>query len=264
MKWLLTSVLLLVGTGQLHAAFIYFDNFDGNQAAGAGVSATFAGYFNLVSVQGYAGIGTGSNIFSGNLLQNDSGGVTQAPQTIPPQLTSLTLTGLPAHTSVDLHFLLAVINSWDGLPGTHGFAGGDYFNVTIDGNTVFSYAFDNFYDFNQTYIPPIGVQLTSRPFADLGFPDPNGQFADSAYNLGLDPVFSNIPHTSSTITIDWFASGPGWQGGTDESWGMDNLSISVNSVPEPASVTMLAIAGLCLLEYSRRRRGTNQPGRLRG
>ena len=37
-----------------------------------------------------------------------------------------------------------------------------------------------------------------------------------------------IAHTSDTLTIDFFASGSGWQGGNDESWAIDNLQVTTH------------------------------------
>ena len=53
----------------------------------------------------------------------------------PASKTTLTLTGLPSHTSLDLDFVLAILESWDGEDGDHG---PDHFNVSVDGNLVFS------------------------------------------------------------------------------------------------------------------------------
>ena len=67
-------------------------------------------------------------------------------------------------------------------------------------------------------------------------------YNDSAYDLGLDTAFQNIPHTGDTLTVEWFADGAGWQGINalfgnthDESWAIDNVSITLNgaSVPLP-------------------------------
>src|SRR5262249_36330283 len=93
--------------------------------------------------------------------------------------TTLTLTNLPAHTSIDLNFLLGIINTWDGLDRSPT-SSPDYFNVTVDGVSLFHETFSNFDDPSQTYVPPPGVQLTPRigpmpgdrffdVFADLGF-----------------------------------------------------------------------------------------------
>jgi hypothetical protein len=181
----------------------------------SGTPAEFSGTTTIESVQGYAGLGTGSNVFGGNFLRNNS---------LPDGKTTLTLTGLPAHSSINIGFLLAIIDSWD---GTGCFPTDDIFNVSVDGNLIFSETFVN-HDIcgAQSYIPPAGVELAHK--VDLGFTTGVAWF-DSAYDMGLDPTFQNIPHTSSILTIEWFASGGGFQGGTDESWAIDNVFVLVDN-----------------------------------
>lgn len=174
----------------------------------SGVPSEFSGITTNEGVQGYAGLGTGPNVFGGDFLRNTS---------VPEAKTTLTLTGLPPHTSISLSFLLATIDSWD---GNGCFAGvTDGFNVSMDGTTIFSEVFENSTCGVQTYIPPVGVELARR--ASLGFNTAPVYYGDSAYDMGLDPTFQNIPHADSTLTIEWFTSGGGWQGGTDESWAID-------------------------------------------
>ncbi len=188
----------------------------------SGMPAEFSGTTTIEGVQGYAGLGTGSNVFGGDFLRNSS---------LPDSKTTLTLTGLPAHSSINIGFLLAIIDSWDGIGC---FAGPDVFNVTVDGISIFSEAFDNSNTDcgYQGYNPPSGVELAREVNLGFGFGEP--YFRDSAYDMGLDPTFQNIPHTSSTLTIEWFASGPLWQGGADESWAIDNVFVLVDNVAPTA------------------------------
>ena len=51
---------------------------------------------------------------------------------------------------------------------------------------------------------------------------------DSGYNMGLDPTFDRIPHTANTLTIEWFASGGGWNGGVQESWAIEDVEVILN------------------------------------
>ncbi len=93
-----------------------------------------------------------------------------------------------------------------------------------------------------------GGLLTPRPYSDLGFLSTGPANAlDSAWDLSLDPVFQNIPHTASTLTIDIFADGAGFQGGANESFGIDNLNVVLNGVPVIATAvsndTLLGSAG---------------------
>jgi hypothetical protein len=220
----------------------FFDDFDGAQSAYPGVTAVWSGVTTLEPVQGFAGLGTSSQ-FGGSFLRNDSA---------PPTSTKLTLSNLPYHTAVDLSFLLAVIDSWDGVGSTWGF---DTFTVTVDGNTVFSDVLDNAGPVVapggvpgvQTYVPPPGVEVIRM--AELGFRDIDINDQESAYDMAFDPSFNNIPHSNSTMTIEWLAGGPGWQGGIDESFAIDNLSVSL--VPEP-SASLLAALGFSFAAFGRR------------
>ena len=214
----------------------------------SGVPAQLSGTTTLVPVQGYVGIGTGTNLFSGRLLENATGGTEAAPGTLVQTASTLTLTNLPTHTSIDVNFLLAIINSWDGLSAANPTQAPDFFNVRVDGTLIFHGSFDNFRQgANQGYVAPAGVQLTPYPLVDLGFISTSPVNAvDSAWNMGLDPLFDNIPHTASTLRIDFFADGAGFQGGTNESWGIDNLRVNLNGVPivNPAfSDTLLGNSG---------------------
>lgn len=199
----------------------------------SGLPAEFSGTANsIVGVQGFSGLGPAGNKFSGNLLRNDSA---------PPLITTLTLTGLPAHSSIDVEFLMAIIDSWDGIPN---FPGPDLFNVRVDGTTVFSHIFAVQSGVSD-YGPPPGGLLSGG--TNLGFSGYN----DQAFNMYLEPVLHSIAHTTSTVTIEWFASGGGWQGTTDESWGIDNVRITTNAVPEPTTLTLIAIGALGLVRRLR-------------
>ena len=205
-----------------------------------GVPAQLTGTTTLSAVQGYAGLGAGTNTFSGSLLENATGGTEAASGTVPQIATTSTLTNLPTHTSIDVNFLLAIINSWDGLSAVTATQAPDFFNVSVDGRVILRESFDNFRQgLAQGYMAPPAVQLTPLPFTDLGFPSsmatPNA--VDSAWNLGLDPRLDRIAHTASTLTITLIADGAGFEGGTNESWGIDNLNVSLNGVPilNPAS-----------------------------
>jgi len=190
------------------------------------------GTATLTGVQGYAGLGPSGNQFGGDFLRSATGNT-----------VTLNLTGLPAHDTITLEFLFAAIDSLDGS-GT--FPAGDFFRIVFDGATLFSESFANATASQiQSYDPPLGVELARR--VDLGFSGPGSFFTDSAYNLGADPRFANFAHTGSTATIQFFIFGEGNQSLTDESWAMDNLSVSVTTVqpqavPEPATLTLLGSA----------------------
>lgn len=217
---------------------VFFSNFDGPSIP----TEISPGTATLTGVQGYAGLGPAGNQFGGNFLRSATGNT-----------ITLTLTGLPTHDTISLHFLFAAIDSLD---GTGTFPAGDFFKIVFDGQTLFSESFANATpDQIQSYVPPAGVELARR--VDLGFTGPGSFFTDSAYNLGADPRFSDFAHTGDTVTIQFFVFGEGNQSLGDESWAMDNLRVSVDTigrgVPEPASIALFGIGLLGLVGAQRRR-----------
>lgn len=129
------------------------------------------------------------------------------------------------------------MDSWD---STNGSPAPDFFNVAVDGNPVFQATFahasgGNNYNTGQLIFN-----------TNLGF---NNSWGDSAYDMSFEPTLHNIPHSASSVTITFYASGGGWQGGDDESWGIDNLTVTVT--PTPGAAALLGLGGLAL---SRRRR----------
>ncbi len=200
----------------------------------------------LTDVQRYEGLGTGDNTFSGQFLQSTSGGTLTEPGSVQPEPITLVLSGLPDHTSLDLNFLLAIIENWDGNTAEGDAEGNpidypDAFNVAIDGELIYSVSFDqrlsdDTYDLlsDEIYSPPAGVELEHNRadrFTPAGGNHPY-YVNDSAWDLGLDPKFDAIPHTASTVTIQWYASGAGFQGGDNESWAIDNLEVVLNGLTE--------------------------------
>jgi hypothetical protein len=230
---LATATLLLVGQPSQSAASLIVFSTDFN----SGSPPELSGVTTTVPVQGYATMPD----FSGRFLRNATSGN-------PAAKTTLTLAGLPAHSTVNLDFLFAAIDSWDGSTPAGGTAWPDFFNVAVNGLTIFSRTFDNFLMTDQTYT---GAPLT---YGSERFYAGGSVWPDSAYDMGLEAMFQNIPHTSSTLVVDWWAAGAGWQGGTDESWAIDNLTIAIDAtaVPEPTSLMLLA-TGLGVSVARRRR-----------
>jgi len=197
----------------------------------------------LTGVQGYAGLGPAAAPFGGTFLRSATGNT-----------VTLSLSGLPTHTTLSLSLLFAAIDSLD---GTGVFPAGDFFKITLDGQQIFRESFANALDSQiQSYVPPPGVELARH--VDLGFQGPGGFYRDSAYDFGADPQFAGIAHSASTAVLTFVIEGEGIQSLDDESWAMDNLKVTVDAVgispiPEPETYALM-LTGLGVLAWVARRR----------
>jgi hypothetical protein len=133
---------------------------------------------------------------------------------------------------VNLRFLLAIIEAWNGYCCNQWAP--NYFVVQVDGRTVFNHSFANPRIGDpqikrQDYVAPPGVLLSN----DVHFV--NDAWPGQALDMGMDPTFANIPHTASTLTVGWTAAGGGWAGGTNSWWAIDNVSVElIGTAAQPA------------------------------
>lgn len=237
---LLIAALALSTAVASHADVVFSNDFDSAIPASVSAGAAF-----LTGVQGYAGLGSAGNRFSGQFLRSATA-----------NKVTLTLTNLPTHDALSVQFLFAAIDSLD---GTGSFPAGDFFRIDIDGVNRFRESFANATDSQiQSYVPPAGVELARK--IDLGFSGPGGFYRDSAYDLGADPRFQRFAHTGSSVKIDFWMEGEGLQSLDDESWAMDNLRVTAFGantppIPEPSTYALMlgGLGGLACLV--RRRKG---------
>ena len=183
----------------------------------SGIPAEFsAPGCELDGVQGYAGLGPPGRQFGGVFLRYTS---------VPIHPTTLTVRNLPPHDHLSLKFLLAVIDSWDGT---------ELMQVFVDDSLRFNNWFQLATGDTTSYHPaPPGAILSMG--TNLGFSGCCYYNRDRAYDLGVEPAFLEIPHVADSVVVTWAisaVSGPAadqWQGGDDESWAIDAVSVEVSS-----------------------------------
>jgi len=171
--------------------------------------------------------GTGTNIF-----RNATSGT-----------TTFVANGLGAHTTLHLSFDLAFIDSWDGFLAPGNCCSPDVLNVNIDGVAPQAYTWNG----GNGASPPVFGPGTVVGTGSYGF---NGSWTDAVVHY--DFLFA---HSASTWTMGINFGGAGFQGGDDESWGIDNFHLAAvtGGVPEPATWAMM-IAGFGLAGAALRRR----------
>ena len=187
----------------------------------------------IEGVQGYAGLGPVGRRFAGNFLHYTS--VALFP-------TTLTVRHLPAHDHLSVKSLLAIIDSWDST---------EIMQIWVAGNLRFANRFSLALADTTTYFPaPPGAILSMG--TNLGFTFGSYYGHDRAYDLGVEPAFLDLPHTADSVVVAWTISalsGPAadqWQGGTDESWGIDAVAVEVSTqatgVPSDPAPGRLAVS----------------------
>jgi beta-lactamase regulating signal transducer with metallopeptidase domain len=148
------------------------------------------------------------------------------------ETVKLTLEDLPTHKHATVSFDLFLIRSWDG----NGRSGPDVWELQVDGGpkllrTTFSNCEDNPGNNKQGY--PGGYPGGDHA-ARTGAAETNtlGYGRDSVYRLNFSFV-----HTASTLALDFSARGT--QPIPDESWGLDNVEITVHC-PSPPKQRILS------------------------
>ena len=130
---------------------------------------------------------------------------------------TLTRAALPLHTDITVTFDLYIIQSWDGNPAG---VGPDEWDLTVSGgptllHTTFSkgqrQAFPDTFPGGDNPAFTGAAELNSLGYTFFG---------DAVYSLSF-----TFPHTASSLALDFSASG--LQSLSDESWGLDNVSLTI-------------------------------------
>lgn len=218
------------------ATVVYSNDFDAAPVLAQGVTSTLAGCANIATRAPYS---------DGQICRSDN-------------TITLTLGNLPTHTSVSLGYVLAFLDSWDSFDGV---VARDELHFSIDGVDVPNgpYTYNN----QSGTVKNIGggTVIAGLEYVDFAM---NSGWTDTAVDMSTDP-FLTFAHSASSITFKWRATGSGWQGGTDESFALDNIKVDLRgvptgggggTVPEPASMGLVLAALAGGLGFSRRRRRT--------
>jgi hypothetical protein len=194
-------------------------------------------------------------------LYNDSGGT---PQGTPGTPITLSLNGLNPFQSASLDFTFLAVDSWDGTD--FGTFATDLFNIQTNSTLAFQASFRN-YGYGYTHYTGdgsanYGSTMPANSKITLLLSDYNNylvsHFNDAFYAIHLDGLHADA---QGNLRISFFASGSGWQGYDDESFGIDNLLVTspdaINPLgpeaPEPGTWITVS-AGFALLLWFRRRK----------
>ncbi|MEX0939237.1 MAG: hypothetical protein WDZ59_15350 [Pirellulales bacterium] len=140
----------------------------------------------------------------------------------------LTLSDIPEHPYLQIEFDLFIIRSWDGDSTTFG---ADLWELSVvDGPTLESRRYSQEHRFaDVTEEDTLGYLWNGLPTV-----------ADSVYHRSY-----TFPHSEDSVVFRFFAETD--RGVTNESWGLDNVRVSL--VPEPSSGSLVIIAS-CMASFA--------------
>lgn len=234
-----------------------------------GIAASAAaGIVALVSLAGTASAGTSpTTVYSNNFESAEAGNWSNSKTSVTPtgrgylgdfgnDTVSLPLTNLPGHDSITIAFDLYIIRSWDGNITTPG-VGPDIWSYgmvhqDLGEHTFFATTFANqpsAWNRSQSYPLAYGdgespMYSGAMEINSLGYTHRDFDLS-SVYHM----EFTMPEHTDSSATF-WFRAS-GLQDLADESWGLDNVRVTVSGVPAPGALALLGLGGVMM---GRRRR----------
>ena len=146
------------------------------------------------------------------------------------EAVDLTLQGLKAHSTATVSFDLYVLKSWDGNNPNYG---PDRWSLSVEGGaTLLDTTFSNnaktgAYDLSLQDYPVAGSppQMSASAVNALGYQF----FGDAIYHLTF-----TFPHAGETLVLHFASSLFEGKGIGDESWGLDNVRVSIDAGERPA------------------------------
>ena len=146
------------------------------------------------------------------------------------ETVDLTLKGLQAHSAATVSFDLYILKSWDGNNPNYG---PDRWSLSVEGGaTLLDTTFSNnaktgAYDLSLQDYPVAGSppQTSASAVNALGYQF----FGDAIYHLTF-----TFPHAGETLVLHFASSLFEGKGVGDESWGLDNVRVSIDARELPA------------------------------
>ncbi len=198
------------------------------------------GYSAIIDTSGFSSYGFGNN-FLYNSTGGDYGG--DAHRFV------LNINTIPGYQSVSVTFDVAFIDTWD---GSYSSCGPDYFNCAINGDMQFRQTVTNFTHYPMEFSPLAENTIISRSDALSVMDIQYVGNPETAYTFEM-----NYADNASSLAIEWYADGSGWQGGYDEAWAIDNITVTLHgvdtpTVPVPGAVS-LSMLGMGFIGWLKRR-----------
>jgi hypothetical protein len=145
--------------------------------------------------------------------------------------TELTLTGLPAHSGLRISFDVFVIRSWDGNGQGSSFPGPDRWKLTIDDVEMLDTTFANAGPSGPVQSYPDDYRASNVPRTGARENNTLGYFHARADRNAVYHMEYDVTHSAENLSLVFESEG--LQDLDDESWGLDNVVVTVADVTSP-------------------------------